>query len=523
MRTPLLCALAILCGGEAAHAQGWPANVPGGYYQGYGSGYPTAAQGYGYYGYSPYGRPMGYGPYYQGNAYYPGNGYSPYYAGQQQYYPVTTPQSVSVPMEQSTPASVSAAAAPAPEGSAKEPEPLKAPTPAGPATSTATPTPAPASVEVVGDVVDGGADLLGHQRCWVGADYTLTWIRQQRFPALVTTGSTNDAHPGALDQSGTAVLLGGGFDFGESSGLKLALGAYLDPDFHFSLELDGSYMTAVHAGFSLASDSNGNPLISRPVFNVNDNREAAFLDSFPGKDAGSINVDSWAELYGTELNFRYHSCLNDKLTLGGLFGARFLRLGESLTINDRVNPFVDNSIRFEGMFVNPPNSLTDFDRFKTTNNYYGLQLGGDVRWDDDKYFVSAFAKLALGATDENVNISGQSTLITPLSFQNAPGGILALPSNIGSYERATFSLVPELGFNVGVKVTPHINLTAGYSFLAWTQVVRPGDQIDRNINPTQVPTDNSFGQSSGPIRPLFHFNTETFWANTLSVGVDCHY
>jgi hypothetical protein len=364
----------------------------------------------------------------------------------------------------------------------------------------------------------------GCDRFWASANYTLSWIRSERLATpLVTTGSAADLHPGALDQPGTVVLLGDHMNFGSFSGIRGEVGAFLDEDDHFSLELGGWIVFPEHSTFSLNSDAGGNPIITRPIFNLNAGREAAFLDAFPGVAAGGVAVDVESKLWGAEVNSRYHWCPCEHLRADALLGFRYLRLEESLTVNDHLSPLENNVLRFQGAFVNPPNSLADFDRFHSDDYFYGMQVGGGVRWDEEWFFVGAFGKAAFGATHQTYDINGATTLITPGGNQTATGGILALPTNIGQHDHTVFGFVPEVGLNVGFKVSPHVDLTAGYSFLYWNQVARPGDTLDRNVNTSQVPTDISFGQGGGQARPVVRFNGDSFWVSTLTFGVDVHF
>src|SRR5581483_95972 len=132
-------------------------------------------------------------------------------------------------------------------------------------------------------------------------------------------------------------------------------------------------------------------------------------------------------------------------------------------------------------------------------------------------------KVALGATQQRVNINGFSTLITPTGNTVAQGGILALPSNQGEHTRFVLGVVPEVGVNFGVDVLKHVRIRTGYSLLMWNKVVRPGDQIDRNVNPAQIPTDQSFGTLGGPTRPTFDFHNQFFWVHALNIGFEIHY
>ena len=72
-------------------------------------------------------------------------------------------------------------------------------------------------------------------------------------------------------------------------------------------------------------------------------------------------------------------------------------------------------------------------------------------------------------------------------------GLLALASNTGSRVHETFSVVPELDLDARFELTKHIYLTAGWTYLYWTNVARVGQQVDTNINPDLVPTSENFG------------------------------
>jgi hypothetical protein len=58
----------------------------------------------------------------------------------------------------------------------------------------------------------------------------------------------------------------------------------------------------------------------------------------------------------------------------------------------------------------------------------------------------------------------------------------------------------------------------GYSLIYWSRVVRPGDQIDLDVNPDYLPPATT--PVTGPARPRFVFRESDFWAQGLSVGGD---
>ncbi len=104
-----------------------------------------------------------------------------------------------------------------------------------------------------------------------------------------------------------------------------------------------------------------------------------------------------------------------------------------------------------------------------------------------------------------------------------PGGLLALNSNIGRFHKDHFSFVPEIGMNVGYQLNDNIRVFAGYNFLYWTGVLRPGDQIDRALDVTRIP---NFPVAAAPVsglHPSVPFKTTDFWATGVNVGIEFRY
>jgi hypothetical protein len=151
-------------------------------------------------------------------------------------------------------------------------------------------------------------------------------------------------------------------------------------------------------------------------------------------------------------------------------------------------------------------------------------VGARAWYDSGPWVGSVMGKLALGTMQQRVSISGFLETNDFNNFgatQNFPGGYLALPSNSGDHSRNTFAVVPEAGVKVGYRLTPQATLYVGYALLYASSVVRPGEQIDRNINPTQSVAygGDPPAKPLGPRQPTFSFNTTDFWAQSLSLGV----
>src|SRR5262249_39724063 len=122
-----------------------------------------------------------------------------------------------------------------------------------------------------------------------------------------------------------------------------------------------------------------------------------------------------------------------------------------------------------------------------------------------------------------VNIDGQTMFFQPAGnlVSTQSGGLLALPTNMGGHTRTVFSVVPELGLNLGYQLTDHIRIFAGYTVLYWTHVARPGQQIDRTINSNQLPTIAGPGSlGGGPPRPMLSIRDTAFWAQGVNLGAE---
>ena len=58
-----------------------------------------------------------------------------------------------------------------------------------------------------------------------------------------------------------------------------------------------------------------------------------------------------------------------------------------------------------------------------------------------------------------------------------------------------------MSLRVGCQVCGCLRAFVGYDVLYWTRVARPGDQIDRILNPSQSPIFFGNGTLSGPAHP----------------------
>lgn len=347
---------------------------------------------------------------------------------------------------------------------------------------------------------------------------TLIWaIKHSDVPPLVTRGSPADVVPGALGQPGTQVLFGGQIENEERYGGRFTVGWWLSKEEIIGLE--GSFLFLGPRSITFNDASAGLPILARP-FQTDTGLENALFISNPLIQAGSIHVALSSKLYGVEANGRLemwrHFCCHDSYRIDILAGFRYLELDEGLGITQQTT-FLPTS-GFAGTAV------TTADQFDGRNFFYGGQVGIDAEFIREKWFLRLLGKVALGATTEVVGIQGNTQTTSPTgTVTTAPGGFLALPSNIGRNSRSEFAVLPELGVTVGYNVTRRVRLSVGYTALYLSNVVRPGDQVDRVINTSQFPALSGTATPSGPARPAFTFHDTDFWAQGVNLGLEFRY
>src|SRR5205823_4668327 len=148
---------------------------------------------------------------------------------------------------------------------------------------------------------------------------------------------------------------------------------------------------------------------------------------------------SSTRLQGAEANALHNLCCCDHGCEGGyrvdlIGGFRYLDLDERLTITEDITVLPTSPIL-------TGNRIGVLDEFRTKNRFYGGQLGvqGEVR--RGRLFANARALVALGNTEQIVDIFGATTTLAPTGgvARTLPGGLLALPTNIGHHRRDEFS------------------------------------------------------------------------------------
>lgn len=357
---------------------------------------------------------------------------------------------------------------------------------------------------------------------WAQANFIHWWIRRDATPPLVTTGSTANPRAGVIGAGDTTILLGdGAIGPKEFSGIQASAGMWLDEERLQSLEIGGFWLGKNSKQYRFASDAGGSPILAQPILAPG---ETGLVFTFPGRFAGNFIVNSIMDFHGVEMNLARNLFRLNGWSVDYFAGARYLYLNDNLALNQNITVLPGSALPFNNVNQGPGSNFLIYDSFHITNRFYGGQIGARANWTWRRFDVNATMKLGLGATAHTAIIDGTTTLNAPNgATATVSGGSLALASNIGRHGGSDLSVVPELTATVGYQIAPCLRLLAGYNLLYWSRIERVGNQIDRHIDLTQLPTSGATIPGAIGTSPVF-FNTRTeFWAQGLNLGVEVKY
>jgi hypothetical protein len=314
----------------------------------------------------------------------------------------------------------------------------------------------------------------------------------------------------------TRVLLGNyPLDTEERSGGRFTAGYWFDDEQLLGVETAFLFLAkrSVDFGFNSSGDQ-VSPLLTRPFFNLNARSEDVDPVATPGQQAGHITTSSSSRLLGAEVNARSKFLQYNWYRIDLLAGFRYVELEENLRIAEQLTELP----------VGMGNRTLLTDGFSTRNWFYGGQLGSLAELHCGPWVVDLTSKVALGNTVQVSNISGGTIIVDPVKAPSFfPVGLLALQTNSGRFSRSKFAVVPEGGVNVSYRFTDHLRASVGYTFLYCSDVARPGTDIDRVINVTQLPSARGPGSVSSPFRPATLSPSTDFCTQGINFGLEFRY
>jgi hypothetical protein len=370
----------------------------------------------------------------------------------------------------------------------------------------------------------GDVDCERDYDVWVGAEYLLWYAKKGPLAVpLLTTGPNGSL--GILGAQGVTPVVGTSeIDYHDQHGARMTAGVGV-PGLGAGLEFTGFFLGKQNQSFVTGSDSTGVPTLARPVINSNTGMETSSLIASPGAFTGSVQVEAFNQMWGGEANIVRGRVATPHLFADLILGFRYIGLEEGLSISQQSTLLPGGTSGFNGDIVSAPATLGIIDRFQTRNQFYGGQVGfqGEIQYAG--FFLYGMGKIAIGSNNESIRIEGFSTRTTPgAGSEVVNGGLLALAGNRGTTSRNAFTYIPEVNVSVGYQFGTHLRAYFGYNFIYWDDTVRPGAQLDRRVNPTQVPTSLSFSAATvGAPAPLPAAHHSTYYVGGIAAGMVFRY
>ncbi len=338
---------------------------------------------------------------------------------------------------------------------------------------------------------------------------------RQPVPPLVV--GTRTGLPPVFGEAGTSLLVGGhALDAEPHAGGRFTTGSALNCDQTFGYEITYFFL-GTRTFRDHVADGPGSRVRSfgLPYTNAASGANEVLALAQPGVSNAALVASTSTRVQGWEVN-TVANVLNEKwLKVNALAGWRYFQVHEGLRLEQT-----------QWRFGDLPGVARTADQFDAHNRFHGGQLGLHADARRGIVFCEMTAKVAFGRNYEVVKNEGATHLFAPnnASVRTFGGsGIYVQPSNAGRTANGVFAVVPEGTIKLGFRVGDCGRVYAGYSFLYLSDAVRPGDQIDRTINPAQVPLVSGAAPVYGTDRPGRIVNRSDFWAQGLIIGLEARY
>ncbi len=368
---------------------------------------------------------------------------------------------------------------------------------------------------------------------WVRTEGLMWWTNGTDYPPLVTTSpdDTPINQAGRLGYDTTSILVGNGNHLGQMrGGFRMTAGVWRDKCHRLGLEAD--YWSLSGDSATTSYEGNGSPILARPFYDMQNQRQGAELTSFPGVAGGRVRVegDDYVQSVGTWLrcnlitqccSYACDPCCDPcddycrpapsrKIRMERvdfLFGYRNYRLNDRLSVYEYVED------------AELPSSVDIQDHFRALNDFHGGELGFDARLRRCKWTLDLLAAMAIGNNRRVTTINGQQVItIGELEPVVYPAGILALGTNSGHRKSDVVCVIPRFGARLGYDFTECVSAFVSYDLVYWGDVFRAADQIDARIDPRNIPPS-----TGGTGYPAFLGRGSHFWAQGISLGAEVRF
>jgi len=378
----------------------------------------------------------------------------------------------------------------------------------------------PAPPELPPEIVEPSRDpgpkkILGGS--WGSDEILIWWAKGAPVPTLVTGGRGG---PPVLGADGTSVLLGGSpVNTPDIAGYRLTHGFSLDSGDRVGFELSYFFLgSRTVSDFATNVTNPRHPFVGLPFVNAQTGQPDVLTLARPGESNVLAHLYTSTRLQGAEATLVGNLVARPGVKIHAVAGYRFLQVNEGARLETTWMQFPTARSGYQTTL-----GLTA-DQFDGRNEFHGGQVGLVGDFHRGPFYVELTGKVAFGTNYQVVTADGQTHLLTasnPVPVGSSyVGGVYAQPTNIGRQTQTVFAVVPEGMFKVGLKHGDHGRWFVGYNFLYLSSAVRPGDQIDTTLNPSQIPMLNPGGGLVGPDRPRLGISTTDFWVQGLLIGFE---
>ncbi len=380
-----------------------------------------------------------------------------------------------------------------------------------------------------------GAPAFGCQTCcpcgnaapvWFGAEALIWHTSSTSLPPLVTTSEngTQQLDAGVIVRPATQILYGGNNIFtGMHGGFRLRGGVNFDQCGVSGMDAEffmlGTRLEEYHA------DSNGDPILARPFLNTTGLNDSQLV-AFPDLASGTIDIATRSRLNSAAIHYREvfwkecdpgspcpDNCWRSgprSFSLGFQMGPRFVSLRDSFGVNEQLTA---------NQNTNAAGNVYEIqDSFRTKNQFLGCELGLFGTHQRRRWSLDGGVRLGIGATKQQLNVSGQTVVTENGVSTTSPGGFLAQRTNSGSWEHNRFTLLPQFDVGLGYQMTNTWRASVGYSLLYWGNVLRATEQIDPVINPGLLPPEQN--PLNGDLRPSTLLHESSYLAHGITIGLE---
>jgi len=351
------------------------------------------------------------------------------------------------------------------------------------------------------------------QLFWLRTDYLHWFINKEPLAPVIQSlpdslAATRDIPPG----SGFPLFPNRNeIDYKGISGIRINTGVWFG--YGNVLGIDFSGFNLQNKSQSANYASSGSPIITRFYDDPTTNRQTFLLfsnidpqNSYSGSVSAALG---YSNLYNFDTSIRWQGYRLFADNADWLFGVRYFNFEEKLDILARAN--FPSGLR-----------LGVEDHFSAKNTFYGAQVGLNSRFVSTRRLTfDGLLKFAVGGISQRVDIRGSNTLIRPNGVVDTQAvGLWAQPSNIGSYSKGKFAVLPEFGLTLGYNITERLGLTFGYSAMYVSNVVRVNTVVNTQVNPTTIRylTDPNTPVTPAP-NPTYRFNDTGMWIDGWNFGV----